>query len=369
MSGAVSSGLGAQLMFTHVLSFIPYAIVYYDYFLTLSDEVELFWLHPDKFNLFSYLFLLNRYVSLFGDLQILIFGIIGRVDFMSCSASHLYHMLLLLVQQTFVAILCLMQIHAVYQSRRILVLLIVMAVAGFTLPCWSTYALSTRHLSYPTVISPVLGCSRLVGETEGFYSAITWTGCLVIDTTVFVLLLYKTFSLGRGVRILDTIMRNATIYYSCDVTSPLSDAGLTCIIRILSLVNLSNILILRVCLRRSLIIQVCTDETDQVRVRESIRPSQTPSPRKCRTTANVIPQPALRTSTIALTNALSTTLISRAILDLRSKFGNSRRTDTVWYYEDRATHERTDHDRSMPSYVLSSFGDSAPGPSVITIQA
>ena len=39
-------------------------------------------MHPVKFNQFSYLFLLNRYVSLFGNLQILIFGIFGRIDFM-----------------------------------------------------------------------------------------------------------------------------------------------------------------------------------------------------------------------------------------------------------------------------------------------
>ena len=39
-------------------------------------------MHPVKFNMFSYLFLLTRYVSLFGNLQVLIFGIIGRIDFL-----------------------------------------------------------------------------------------------------------------------------------------------------------------------------------------------------------------------------------------------------------------------------------------------
>jgi hypothetical protein len=300
MSGSVSSDgrQAQQLLFTHILSFIPYTIVFYDYCLTLSDEVELFWLHPAKFNLFSYLFLLNRYVSLFGNLEILIFGIIGRIEFMSCSAAHMYHMVLLLIQQTFVAFLCLMQIHAVYQSRRVLSFLILLAIAGFGIPCWSMYALSGHHLTYPVVITPVLGCSRLVGETEGFYSAISWTGCLVIDTAVFILLLYKTIRVGRGVRILDTIMRNATIYYS-----------------ILCLVNLSNILILR------------------------------------------FASPALRTSTIALTNALSCTLISRAILDLRSKFGSTARTpNTVHAY--RPADEQTEHGSGVPSFLRSFFGNS-----------
>ncbi|KAH9035253.1 hypothetical protein EDB84DRAFT_1485522 [Lactarius hengduanensis] len=286
MSVPVNSvdGLATQFMVTHILTFTPYSIIYYDYFLTLSDEVELFWLHPDKFNLFSYLFLFNRYVSFFGNLQILIFGLIGRIDFIlqSCRASHIYHMVLLLVQQTVVGVLCVMQIHAIYQSRRVLVFLISIAVIGVAVACWSMYALST-DLPYPVVISSVLGCSRVVGETEGFYSAISWTGCLVLDTTVFALLLYETVRVGRGVRLLDTMMRNATVYYS-----------------ILSLVNLSNILMLRYA------------------------------------------SSGLRTSTIALTNALSCTLISRIIFDLRSKFGRTSRAETTMHYDQDNDYEVPD---------------------------
>jgi len=181
--------------------------------------------------------------------------------------------------------------------------LILMAVGGFAIPCWSMYELSSHRLTYPKVVTPVLGCSRLVGENEGFYSAISWTGCLVIDTTVFGLLLYKTISIGRGVRILNTIMRNATIYYS-----------------ILSFVNLSNILILR------------------------------------------FADPALRTSTIALTNALSCTLISRAILDLRSKFGSAGRTPTDACYPYRPEEERSGTERggAVPLVVRELFANSVP---------
>lgn len=286
MSVPVNSvdGLATQFMVTHILTFTPYSIIYYDYFLTLSDEVELFWLHPDKFNLFSYLFLFNRYVSFFGNLQILSFGLIGRIDFIlqSCKASHIYHMVLLLVQQTVVGALCVMQIHAIYQSRRVLVFLISIAVTGVAVAGWSMYTLSA-DLPYPVVISSVLGCSRVVGEAEGFYSAISWTGCLVLDTTVFALLLYETVRVGRGVRLLDTMMRNATVYYS-----------------ILSLVNLSNILMLRYA------------------------------------------SPGLRTSTIALTNALSCTLISRIIFDLRSKFGKTSRAETTVHYDQDYDYEAPD---------------------------
>ncbi|KAH9077178.1 hypothetical protein EDB83DRAFT_1683810 [Lactarius deliciosus] len=274
-------GLATQFMATHILSFTPYTIVYYDYLLTLSDEVELFWLHPDKFNLFSYLFLLNRYVAFFGNIQIIIFGLIGRIDFIlqSCRASHIYHMVLLLIQQTIVGVLCVMQIHAIYQSRRVLMFLISITVIGVAVACWSMYAMSTKHLAYPEVISPVLGCSRAVEEAEGFYAAISWTGCLVLDTTVFALLLYETGQSRAG--------RTALGYYDAQRNRIL----LFTYIRILSLVNLSNILILR------------------------------------------FASPGIRTSTIALTNALSCTLISRVIFNLRSNFGKTSRAETSVPYD------------------------------------
>jgi hypothetical protein len=48
----------------------------------LSDEVDLFWRWKRKFSLFTFLFLLNRYVALIGDLPILVSGVTGRAHFM-----------------------------------------------------------------------------------------------------------------------------------------------------------------------------------------------------------------------------------------------------------------------------------------------
>jgi hypothetical protein len=57
-------------------------VVYYDYFLTLSDEIDLFWTRRRGFGLFPFFFFLNRYVSLAGDLPIVVFGVIGETGFM-----------------------------------------------------------------------------------------------------------------------------------------------------------------------------------------------------------------------------------------------------------------------------------------------
>ncbi|KAI0255148.1 hypothetical protein BJV78DRAFT_820553 [Lactifluus subvellereus] len=300
----VTNEIARQFLVAHILSFVPYVVVWYDYFLTLSDEIDLFWTRRGRFSLFPFFFFLNRYVSLAGDLPIVVFGVIGGTSFMvrvpagpavhcwhldphnavtaplqSCKTSRLYHMVLQLIQQSIVAgaytpfsasrrsprhhyilALCVMQIDAIYKSRWVLALLMLIIVVGAAVASWSIYLLVAQHRPYFMVSSTFLGCRRPLSDTEGFYSAISWTGALVLDTSVFLLLLWKAVTIGRGVRLYNVIMRNGTIYYT-----------------ILSLVNLSNILVLR------------------------------------------FATPALKTSMTSLANALAPTLISRLILNLRAE--------------------------------------------------
>jgi hypothetical protein len=44
-----------------------YVLLYYDYFLTLSDEVDRFW-HPGPHSWASIIFFANRYIALLGHL-------------------------------------------------------------------------------------------------------------------------------------------------------------------------------------------------------------------------------------------------------------------------------------------------------------
>ena len=67
---------------SYSVALTPAVVVYYDYFLTLSDEIDLFWTRRRGFGLFPFFFFLNRYVSLAGDLPIVVFGVIGETGFM-----------------------------------------------------------------------------------------------------------------------------------------------------------------------------------------------------------------------------------------------------------------------------------------------
>jgi hypothetical protein len=47
-------------------------ILYYDYTLTFSREVEFFWPHENRIGCVSFLFFLNRYVAIFGYVPIVL---------------------------------------------------------------------------------------------------------------------------------------------------------------------------------------------------------------------------------------------------------------------------------------------------------
>lgn len=55
------------------------ALLYYDYTLTLSMEYEQFWKQQKRLSLVAVLIVLNRYVSLLGEIPVIIF-IFGNLD-------------------------------------------------------------------------------------------------------------------------------------------------------------------------------------------------------------------------------------------------------------------------------------------------
>jgi len=83
---------------------------------------------------------------------------------------------------------------------------------------------------------------------------------LVFDSVIFFLTLYKAFAIGRGVRLLNVIVRDGTMYFSA-----------------LFFMNLGNIMTLR------------------------------------------FAPPLLKTSTTTFTNVISTTLVTRLVLNLRER--------------------------------------------------
>ncbi|KAH9955844.1 hypothetical protein BC827DRAFT_826161 [Russula dissimulans] len=146
-----------------------------------------------------------------------------------CVGLHIYHEWFVVVVQTHALILCLIRVYALYgRSQRMLAFLSFAGLMSFVAATGAI--LAGRHAGGEIipVLSSFVGCSQYTPPVGGRYGAIAWTGVTVFDSIVFTLTLYKAFTIGRGIRLLDVIVRDGTIYFS-----------------VLFIMNLANILSLR----------------------------------------------------------------------------------------------------------------------------
>ncbi|KAF7969596.1 hypothetical protein HWV62_26827 [Athelia sp. TMB] len=63
--------LQAQLSLNYFTAIVSFAILYYDWFLTLSDEIERFW-NRKNFTWASLFFFFNRYLVIFGNIPVIL---------------------------------------------------------------------------------------------------------------------------------------------------------------------------------------------------------------------------------------------------------------------------------------------------------
>ncbi|KAA1473549.1 hypothetical protein DENSPDRAFT_780287, partial [Dentipellis sp. KUC8613] len=202
----------------YYLSLIYFTILYYDYLVTLSAEVEYFWLQPRRLNWPSALFFANRYGA-----------ILGHIPFV---------------------------------------------IEVFLFPVNQSWVIFSGMHKEPLVLlgHGAAGCNPLHSQsqylTEDFIGlAIAWSGLLVFDCSVFIFTVAKAFQIGRQYpgSLIRVLLRDGCLLF---------------------LANLSNILMYL------------------VRV------------------------PLLKDTNTVLTNVLSTTAISRLMLNLRAAHEKAKQTWT-----------------------------------------
>ncbi|KAI0260283.1 hypothetical protein BC834DRAFT_901295 [Gloeopeniophorella convolvens] len=244
MLASSNSSPSEQLLnISYGLSVFPFAILYYDYALTLGQEVDYFWRGGHSSRWVSYMFFLNRYVSVLGCLPRLVFLFLtmGRLVATSpgsqevhapshslthlCKYSLLYgqgHDLLLLYSA---ALLSFMRVYALYnRSRVIMALFISIAVIGSVAFFWAVVPADQHPLEDHT-----LRCADfLLTDDGGNRMSLPWGSLLVFDTIVFALTLCKTKKIRKKEGFIRVVLRDGTMYFG-----------------ILFFVNISNILMLR----------------------------------------------------------------------------------------------------------------------------
>ncbi|OSD03711.1 hypothetical protein PYCCODRAFT_1434103 [Trametes coccinea BRFM310] len=178
-------------------SAIAFTILYYDYALTFREEVERYW--GTRMSSMSLLFFVNRYLSLFAHVPII-------VEFYWADSQSAYHQLLSGVTQVVVGVMQLVRTYALYgKSRRILLSLFMLCGAGCLVSAWAVamaweagQTQASRNPSAQTRIAIERGvCDLTMSRIQGQYLAAVWACVLIFDAAVFTLTAVQVLRDGK----------------------------------------------------------------------------------------------------------------------------------------------------------------------------
>jgi len=196
-----------------VINFVSMVILYYDYMITLSREIQFLWPPHNKQGWVTAAYLVNRYISVLGYLPLVVSFFIP-LDFPICFALHAYSQWLMIFTQTLTGFLCGVRVYALYgKSRRILGFLAITAVISIVTGAGAILASYHKGGDVIPVLSSFGGCLAFMPSSKGRVYDIAWVGVSFSDSVVFSLTLYKALKVGRGVQLLDVIVRDGTMYF------------------------------------------------------------------------------------------------------------------------------------------------------------
>ncbi|KAH9963064.1 hypothetical protein BJV74DRAFT_799741 [Russula compacta] len=193
-----------------LLSISAAAILYYEYLLTLPREIQFLWPPHNKLGWFTFACLLNRYLPVLGHIPILAsYFMIMNGDSTApefdqlqfCEGLHVYDEWFVMLMQTH-AVSALLFLGAASVVTATSALFASRRAGGETIPVLSNFA----------------GCSQFTPSVGGKFAAIAWTGVLLSDCVIFSLTLYKAFTMGSGIKLLNVIVRDGTMYFSLSNT-------------------------------------------------------------------------------------------------------------------------------------------------------
>ncbi|KAI9065135.1 hypothetical protein FKP32DRAFT_1568491, partial [Trametes sanguinea] len=203
------------------------AILYYDYLLTLFDEIDYFWKSANV-SLVSVLFVIIRYVGLLAPIPVAIEYLADLPEIVRdlCRRLETYHQAYAIASQAIVAILLVIRTYALYErNKRILALLIVTHVGGGIFCLISIVTnMSPVKTSIPMPFS-FRGCNLGLTDKQGIHLALAWGAMLWFDTTIFVLTLLRALRMRRHLPggLLEIMFRDGTVYYGIMVAANVSN--------------------------------------------------------------------------------------------------------------------------------------------------
>jgi len=202
---------------------VSLTILYYDYVATFPVEVERFW-KRSCLSWVSALFIVNRYLSLLGPIPVAIefFGILPEIQ---CRKLQSFHQYYAVFTQAVVAALLVLRTYALYnQDRRILCLMLIACASGVVLSVWSL--LADHSLVDETEVSfnwP--GCDLSLSIQQARHLTYAWSSMLAFDTLVFILTVVRAVQVGglwKGT-LCRIMLRDGAVYYGIMVMANIAN--------------------------------------------------------------------------------------------------------------------------------------------------
>ncbi|KZV59485.1 hypothetical protein PENSPDRAFT_660033 [Peniophora sp. CONT] len=178
-------------------SLLALTILYYDWILTLPDEITHLWRKPSARGVLPmFCFFVLRYFALFGHAAIAVEFFSLSISAETCEKLQTLHQSLICVLQLFSALTLLLRLNAVYRKRSVLIFLCTIIVATIIFAVWALIirpAGEPRNQFLVGAGTTLPGCNPLVTEKESHRIAAVWACMLIYEVAVFVLLLAKGF--------------------------------------------------------------------------------------------------------------------------------------------------------------------------------
>ncbi|OSD08715.1 hypothetical protein PYCCODRAFT_48078 [Trametes coccinea BRFM310] len=204
--------------FENSLVIVAFTVLYYDYLLTLFDEVQYFW-KSARISAVSVLFVIIRYLGLLGPVPFVL-EYFGHLPENMPNVANLPSSICYCQPGYCVMLVC--RTYALYErNKRILFLLIVIHVGGGIFCLISIVTnLSPAKTTIPLPFT-FSGCDLSLTDQQGIHLALAWGAMLWFDTTIFVLTFVRALRMRRHLPggLLEMMFRDGTIYYGIMVAA------------------------------------------------------------------------------------------------------------------------------------------------------
>ncbi|KAI0260284.1 hypothetical protein BC834DRAFT_973546 [Gloeopeniophorella convolvens] len=201
-----------QLHINYILNIFPLVILYYDFAITLSKEVEFFWPPKRRLGYVSFFFLLNRYLLVIGTIPSGLSFVINGGKTCVYTSRHEFHEGITI---GVVGILCIIRVYALCdRSRRVLTFFILLYVAAFAVSVYGIVA-PNDELVLSGLEGIVPGCPPRILVREGHKRfMISWISVLLFDSAIFGFTVLNTILMGKGARLHRLLFRDGALYFA-----------------------------------------------------------------------------------------------------------------------------------------------------------